>query len=456
MDHLVFYESHVVAAAVTVVVATLWLAAADVTREAMAGAAAPDLARFAESLSWWFATTSYALMALFVAWLVAPDPAALSKPRVDMQAAKKAKFSDVDFKAVMAREAPKTGDKYLIIGAGFLGKKLIYALLARGETDIVAFDMDPHACDMFANDARVSFVRGDVTNYEQLLAVTRGRDVVYATFAIIRFMDRMAHQAALSYRVNVLGTENVVRACREANVKLLIQTSTSNVNLSAANATLDMDENVKYISRDESPHHYGWTKAIAEQTVLRADNVQGHALRTVAVRPCSAIFGADDRHLLEPMLKMGRTLLPHNGGAGVVDFVPVMNVVYGHLLAERKLRDAPEVVGGQAYCVTGRAMRMRDFVGLIDAMRPGGLVVVPTPRNLVIAVSHVIDALTYFNVHVPGQVGLLTTAMVKYIDINYSFNCKKARAHLGYSPLYSVEQGMHHAIAEWQRGEYLL
>ena len=39
-----------------------------------------------------------------------------------------------------------------------------------------------------------------------------GVDTVYATFAIIRFMDRLPHQAALSYRINVVGTERILAA----------------------------------------------------------------------------------------------------------------------------------------------------------------------------------------------------------------------------------------------------
>lgn len=134
-----------------------------------------------------------------------------------------------------------------------MGKKLIHSLLLRGERHVRAFDMDPSSCDVFLDDPRVEFVQGDVTKYDHVLSVVQGSDVVYATVAVIRFMDRFAHQEALSYRINVLGSENVVRACKQAGVEMLVHTSTSNVSVGSELVSLEMDESTPYVQTKKPP-----------------------------------------------------------------------------------------------------------------------------------------------------------------------------------------------------------
>ena len=216
-----------------------------------------------------------------------------------------------------------------------------------------------------------------------------------------------------------------------------------------------MDEKVDYVTRDNAPNHYGWTKAIAEQIVLKADGIAG--VRTGAIRPCSGVFGADDRHLLDGFLKLGRTPLPPNGGATVIDFVSVMNVVWGHLLLERALFNRPdEGVAGEAFCISNNApMRMRDFCGVVGEVRPGGLVVVPTPHRLLHLLSFVVEGLTALKIKVPGMFGQLTAATVEYLELSYAFSSRKAHERLGYEPAFSVEQAVQMSVDEWLQGKML-
>jgi len=267
-------------------------------------------------------------------------------------------------------------------------------------------------------------------------------------------MDRLKHQAALSFKVNVVGTENVVRACKEAGVKVFVQTSTSNVNVSFGTCSMDMDEKVPYTTQENSCNHYSWTKAISEQIVLKADSEDG--MRTGSIRPCSAVFGAKDGVLLEPFLNLGRAILPPNGGSGVLDFIPANNVVFAHLLLEKALTEKPNVVGGEAFCVSNSApMSMRSFLAIVDRIRPGGVTAIPTPELMLTGLAYVVEGLNVLRVPLPRAIEPLTGCVMEYLNLHYAFNYRKAKDLLGYRPLYTVEQGVDLAVREWSAGKML-
>jgi nucleoside-diphosphate-sugar epimerase len=268
-------------------------------------------------------------------------------------------------------------------------------------------------------------------------------------------MDRLEHQIPLSYKVNVTGTDTVIKACQDCHIKFLIQTSTSNVSVARHLCSFDMDEKTDYVTRENAPNHYGWTKAVAEQLVLKANGVAG--VRTVSIRPCSGVFGTDDKNLLEAVIKLGRALVPPNGGANVIDFVSVMNVVWAHLLTEKALWEkADDGIAGENFCISNNnPMRLWDFLGIANALRPGGVVMMVTPFHLLNLLAYVIEWITSFGYKVPGELGLLTVATKEYLELSYAFNCKKAHQRLGYEPIFSMEQAIQYSIHEWQAGQML-
>ena len=78
-----------------------------------------------------------------------------------------------------------------------------------------------------------------------------------------------------------------------------------------------MDESSELVGPQNSPNHYGWTKAQAETMVLAANGAPLEpaargALQTVAVRPCSGIFGLQDNFMTEKWLELGQVqIIPH-------------------------------------------------------------------------------------------------------------------------------------------------
>lgn len=66
-----------------------------------------------------------------------------------------------------------------------------------------------------------------------------------------------------------------------------------------------MDESEPRVTRETMINHYGWTKAQAEKDALDADGstlADGRTMATCAVRPCSGIFGHDDRMIIQRLV----------------------------------------------------------------------------------------------------------------------------------------------------------
>jgi nucleoside-diphosphate-sugar epimerase len=167
--------------------------------------------------------------------------------------------------------------------------------------------------------------------------------------------DRLEHQKALSERINVLGTANVTRACIESNVRYIIVTSSSHATTdNDSQPRFNRDETAPYVTPQTAHNHYGWTKAIADQAMLQANGTKtpdGGKMLVSIVRPCSGIFGSDDRFSIEKCLAM--RILPIFDGFQIMDWVYVENVVLGHLLCEAHLRVGDGVgVAGEAFCIS--------------------------------------------------------------------------------------------------------
>jgi UDP-N-acetylglucosamine 4,6-dehydratase/5-epimerase len=122
-------------------------------------------------------------------------------------------------------------DKVIVItgGAGFLGKGLIQAILPYNPREIRIFSRDEvkHAlCQQeFSNHPRLTFILGDRRDYDALLYVTRGADIVIDAGAHKR-IDMMESNVQECIKTNIIGTMHVFNACVANNVERALFIST--------------------------------------------------------------------------------------------------------------------------------------------------------------------------------------------------------------------------------------
>ena len=123
-----------------------------------------------------------------------------------------------------------TGKRILITGgAGFIGSHLVERLL--GANDVVVYDnLHRNALQFVHLDEhpRLHFIKGDVLDYQATRAAMEGCQVVIhcAAIAGVYTVDRSAIR---TMEVNLLGTNQVVKAAIDVRVERFVEFSTSEV-----------------------------------------------------------------------------------------------------------------------------------------------------------------------------------------------------------------------------------
>ncbi len=105
---------------------------------------------------------------------------------------------------------------FVIGGTGFIGYRLVRLLVARGET-VVCMDADPGAHSFADLGGKVSSIRGDVAQFDDVMAaMAAARPERVANLAYLIGSNHPPHAAM---RINVLGMDNCFEAARLLGVK---------------------------------------------------------------------------------------------------------------------------------------------------------------------------------------------------------------------------------------------
>jgi dTDP-glucose 4,6-dehydratase len=119
-------------------------------------------------------------------------------------------------------------------GCGFIGSNFVRHLL-ESQRDIRVTNLDKltyagnlaNLADV-SQDDRYRFLHGDITDRDLVRTAVRGADAIF-NFAAESHVDRSIHDASPFVRTNVLGTQVLLDAAREFEVRRFIQVSTDEV-----------------------------------------------------------------------------------------------------------------------------------------------------------------------------------------------------------------------------------
>lgn len=317
-------------------------------------------------------------------------------------------------------------------GGGFLGEAIVRLLRERGDA-VRSFSRGTYpALDALG----VEQARGDLADQAAVAAAAEGCDVVFHVAAKAGVWGSSADY----YRANVVGTQNVLAACRTHGVRRLVFTSSPSVTFAGVDQD-GVNESEPYPKRFLA--HYPHTKAIAEQAVLAAN---GPDLSTVALRP-HLIWGPSDPHLVPRLIDRARAGRLKRIGHRLnrVDTVYVDNAAVAHLqVADRLAVGSP--VAGRAYFVSqGEPEPLWDFVNRVLAAAGLPPVTRGVPAGVAYAAGAVLETI-YRLLRLPGEPPM-TRFVARQLATAHWFDLTAARRDFGYEPKVSTEEGLRRLAA---------
>src|SRR3989441_9716966 len=218
-------------------------------------------------------------------------------------------------------------------GAGFIGSHLVERLVALGHAVRVVDNLSTgDEANLAGVENDIEFLRGDLCEVEICRRAVAGIEVVFHV-AALPSVPRSLKDPWASHAANVNATMRLLEACRAAQVRRIVYSSSSSVY--GDTTVLPKTESVEPLPR--SP--YAASKLAGEQYVLafaRAGLIEGVALRYFNVfgprqDPHSAYAAVIPAFLLAAA--EGEQPIVFGDGQQTRDFTYVANVVEANLLA---------------------------------------------------------------------------------------------------------------------------
>ena len=340
----------------------------------------------------------------------------------------------------------KTGRTLLVTGGGgFLGKAIARLLIDRGDR-VISFSRGYYP-ELEA--LGVEQIQGDISNPIAVENALRGVDAVYHVAAKAGVWGDYRDY----YRINTLGTRNVIAACNSCGVSRLIYTSSPSVVFDGGDME-NADETLPYPAGYHSA--YPQTKALAEQAVRLAGGwshmadgrwrriekntrTAGEGLKTIILRP-HLIWGPGDNHLVPRILKRAKRLRRIGDGKNRVDVIYIDNAARAHLLAEEALIRQPELSGNVYFISQGKPVLLWKMID--DILLAGGLS--PVKHSISPQAAYGIGAALewlYKALALKAE-PQMTRFVARELSTSHWFDIRAARRDLGYAPEVTTEEGL--------------
>ena len=326
-------------------------------------------------------------------------------------------------------------------GTGFVGRRLVKALVARGDHVRVLDVAVPPLEDELSKELKVAFWKTDITD---LAAVRKGVVDASSVFHVASVVHTKQNQQDFVFKVNLDGTKHLIQACQdEPSVRKLIYVSSGGVVYQGKDIE-NGDENLPYATTSRAP--YVLSKIEAEKEVLNAASSEEGGLATISLRP-HVIFGPGDVRFMPSVVKHakeGKLRFQIGRGTWKSDYTYIDNLIDACLLADDKL-DNQSPISGQAYFITnGEPMPFWDFVrAIVKRLDLPPMSDTPIPHQPVLALAY---AREWFDTYVRGgTIGVedgFTPFAISYMCTHHYFSIERARKDLGYDPKISIEEGL--------------
>ncbi|MCH8079020.1 MAG: NAD-dependent epimerase/dehydratase family protein [Proteobacteria bacterium] len=312
-------------------------------------------------------------------------------------------------------------------GGGFLGSHIVHILLDKG----IAVRTLQRSDHPELKKAGIESLTGDISDATTVAHAAEGCDVIFHVAAKTGIWGNYNNY----YQCNVIGTKNVLDACKTYGIHKLIYTSSPSVVFSGDDEE-GIDESTPY------PDHfltaYQKTKALAEQMVLDANS---DSLATVALRP-HLIWGPGDPHLVPRIIERARSGRLRLVGKqnNLVDSTYIDNAALAHVLAAKAL--APDAsCAGKAYFISnGEPLPMAELINKILAAASLSPITKTIPTQLAYILGMMMEV-AYKIFNLKGE-PIMTRFVAKQLSCAHWYDLTAAKRDFAYQAETSINEGM--------------
>jgi sterol-4alpha-carboxylate 3-dehydrogenase (decarboxylating) len=331
-------------------------------------------------------------------------------------------------------------------GSGFMGKAIAAELLDQHcpfEVSMLRiFDVNKYTGPP---DPRLEFLSGDVRDYRAVVGACLDIDLVIHSAAIVDWGTK-SEEDVLS--VNVEGTDNIIKACKEQNVKYLVYTSSLDAVFGGL-PLVNIPDDIPY--PETHPNSYCRSKYLAEKLVITCS---ADTPKACIIRPADVYGGGDPYHIgsLLQMAKGGFYIRLGNGKSKC-QHVYVGNVAYAHVLAAKALMDNNPKINGNAYFITDGPSA--NFFSFYDSIiEASGYHIWPKnlwlPRNFAMFLGILSEGVAALLRPIKHYTPKMSRFAVTYTCSDFTFNSGKARNDFGFVPKYTAKEALETTVRYYQ------
>ena len=311
-------------------------------------------------------------------------------------------------------------------GGGFLGSS-ICRQLSKLNHQVIAFQRSP-APHLEVHG--IVIAQGDITDYHGLLAAAKGCEAIIHTAGKAGVWGDPADY----HRINVDGTANVIKVCREQSIPILVYTSSPSIVHSGGDIG-GADESLPIADHFNAP--YPASKAEAEKMVTAANSAE---LKTVALRP-HLIWGPGDPHILPRLaakVRGGTLTLP--GPDKIIDTIFVENAALAHVKALEELHGAARCAGKAYFVTNNEPMPQGEIIGKLLAAIGIEVKIRAVPVSIAKTAGAICEIIwRTFRLKSEPPV---TRFSVEQLATAHWFDTSAAERDFGYTPAITIAEGL--------------
>ncbi|MGL1893448.1 MAG: NAD-dependent epimerase/dehydratase family protein [Spirochaetaceae bacterium] len=326
-------------------------------------------------------------------------------------------------------------------GLGFLGQHLVQSLrLKYKDVNIVilARNRRPFFLSDFSEQKEIKIIYNtSLTDIETLAPHFKEIDIVYHVAAAVSFWRK---DKKLLFDVNHVGTENIIKLCKDNDIKRMIHISST----AALGYNNDKDspatESFKFDWSRAKKCFYMLSKFKGEESIKKAIS---EGFPAIIVNP-STIFGPGDKNLFKLMINLDNKKVPGimPGGFAAIDVRDLAEILV-------ELAEKGEI--GEQYLLTGGNYTFKEmFHTLCELLKvdPPKKVL---PFKTVNFLSHFISLLESLSSTEPKLTYEVFAPGSKY---RY-YSTEKAKNTLGFDPKFTLKETLAKSVEEFrlQKGD---